>query len=117
MDVTRNQSGSVTILTLSGRLDLTAGGELKDKIKQEFDAGNVRVHLNMGGVDFINSSGLGSLVSIMKETRVRHGRLTLSNLAAYVREIFEVTQLAHIFEIYETDEEAIASYEGMVSKS
>ncbi|HSH00355.1 MAG TPA: STAS domain-containing protein, partial [candidate division Zixibacteria bacterium] len=110
------QTGSVTTLTLNGRLDLTSGGALKEKMKQEFDAGNVKIHLNLGKVDFINSSGLGSLVSLMKETRLRHGRLTLSDLAAYVREIFEVTQLAHIFEIYQTQEEAVASYESIVSK-
>ena len=116
MEISKNQTGSVTILTLNGRLDLTSGGELKEKMKAQFDAGNVKIHLNLAKVDFINSSGLGALVSLMKETRLRHGRLTLSDLAAYVREIFEVTQLAHIFEIYQTQEEAVASYESMVTK-
>lgn len=116
MEITKNQSGSVTILTLNGRLDLASGGSLKEKIKQEFESGNVKIHMNLEKVDFINSSGLGSLVSIMKETRLRHGRLTLSNLAAYVREIFEVTQLGHIFEIYQTEEEALGSYDTITTR-
>ncbi|MFQ5607153.1 MAG: STAS domain-containing protein [Candidatus Zixiibacteriota bacterium] len=116
MEITRNQSGSVTLLQLNGRLDLASGATLKEKARKEFDEGNVKLHLNMAQIDFINSSGLGALVSLMKETRLRHGRLTLSDLAAYVKEIFEITQLSHIFEIYSSEEEAIASYETAAAK-
>jgi len=66
--------------------------------------------LNLANVEFINSSGLGSLVSIMKEARLNKGRLTFSNLANYVQEIFEITQLSHIFEIFATEEEALNSF-------
>ena len=47
----------------------------------------------------------------MKETRLRKGRLTLSNLASYVQEIFDITQLSHIFEIFVSQEEAMNSYQ------
>jgi anti-sigma B factor antagonist len=67
----------------------------------------------MAEVDFINSSGLGALVSLMKEIRLVKGRLTLSNLASYVREIFDITQLSHIFEIFTAEEDALASYEAV----
>ncbi len=116
MEITKNQSGSVTVLRLSGRLDLASGASLKEQAKQEFENGNVKVHLNLAQIDFINSSGLGALVSLMKDTRLRHGRLTLSDLAAYVKEIFEITQLSHIFEIYPTEAEAVVSYEKTVTK-
>lgn len=116
MEITKNQSGSVTMFKLSGRLDLASGATLKDNTKREFDEGNVKIHLNLSDVDFINSSGLGALVSLMKETRLRHGRLTVSNLAAYVKEIFEITQLSHIFEIYDTEEEALSSFEAKITK-
>ena len=71
------------------------------------------LHLNLSEVDFINSSGLGVLVSIMKEARLRKGRLTLSNLATYVQEIFEITQLSHIFEIFNSEAEALESYQSV----
>ena len=116
MEITKNQSGTVTLLRLNGRLDLASGAALKEQAKQEFDNGNVKLHLNLAQIDFINSSGLGSLVSLMKETRLRHGRLTLSDLAAYVKEIFEITQLSNIFEIYSTEEEAVAAHEAAVTK-
>ncbi len=110
MDINVDQLGNVTVLRLKGRLDLASGSELKEKAKELFADDKTTVHLNLEGVEFINSSGLGALVSTMKETRVRKGRLTLSNLASYVQEIFDITQLSHIFEIFGTEEEALSSY-------
>lgn len=111
MEIATNQSGNLTVLSLSGRLDLTAGMALKETVMKSLENGSGKIHLNLDKVDFINDSGLGAMVSAMKEIRIRHGRMTLSNLAVYVNEIFEITQLTHIFEIFPTQEEAIASFE------
>ena len=110
MEIILNETGNVTVLSLKGRLDLASGSALKERIKEIFEQEKNSVHLNLTEVEFINSSGLGALVSIMKEVRLRKGRLTLSNLANYVQEIFEITQLSHIFEIFATQEEALNSY-------
>jgi anti-sigma B factor antagonist len=111
MEIKLTESNGVAILNLQGRLDLSSGSALKEQITTLFNDDKTNVHLNLADVEFINSSGLGSLVSIMKETRLRKGRLTLSNLASYVQEIFDITQLSHIFEIYATQEEALSSYQ------
>ena len=116
MEIKSHDEGKTTILALSGKLDLANAGKLKDAVKQLLDNGNTQVHLTMKGVDFINSSGLGALVSLMKEVRVHKGRLTLSDLAPYVNEIFEITQLSHVFEIYKTNEEALASYSAVITQ-
>ncbi len=110
MDISVEQFGHVAVVRLQGRLDLASGTELKQQVKGLFSQDHTTLHLNLSGVEFINSSGLGALVSTMKETRLRKGRLTLSNLASYVQEIFEITQLSHIFEIFPTEEEALNSY-------
>jgi anti-sigma B factor antagonist len=111
MEITVRDAATATVLRLDGRLDMATGTALKAEIKKLIDKEKTAIHLNLAGVEFINSSGLGALVSIMKETRLRKGRLTLSNLATYVQEIFEITQLSHIFEIYATEEEAISSFQ------
>lgn len=111
MEITVREGQEATIITLSGRLDLAAGSNLKQRIKELLDLEKTAFHFNLSGVEFINSSGLGCMVSVMKEIRLRRGRLTLSNLAAYVHEIFEITQLTHIFEIFPTEEEALKSYQ------
>ena len=111
MEINVTESNGVAVLSVQGRLDLSSGSSLKEQVKVLFNDDKSNVHLNLADVEFINSSGLGSLVSIMKETRLRKGRLTLSNLASYVQEIFDITQLSHIFEIYATQEEALRSYQ------
>lgn len=115
MDTSVEQFGTTAIIRLKGRLDLASGTELKQRVKELLSQGRTTLHLNLTGVEFINSSGLGALVSTMKETRLRKGRLTLSNLASYVQEIFEITQLSHIFEIFPTEEEALNSYRAPVA--
>lgn len=115
MDINRTDKDNVTVLALSGRLDLSNGNKLKESIKEILDSERTAIHLNLSEVEFVNSSGLGALVSIMKETRLNRGRLTLSDMADYVREIFDITQLSHIFEIFATEEEAINSYQTAAS--
>jgi anti-sigma B factor antagonist len=115
MDIVITENGQATNLALKGKLDLGNAAKLKDAVKSLLDGDKKLIHLNMKEVDFINSSGLGALVSLMKEIRVHKGRLTLSNLAPYVNEIFEITQLSHVFEIYETADEAMTSYSAVPS--
>ena len=116
MEITVKDKDGATVLMLSGRLDLASGTTLKEQVKSQLKKGNTMIHLNLAQVDFINSSGLGALVSIMKEVRMQKGRFTLSNLASYVQEIFEITQLSHIFEIYSTEDEAVSSYRVAVAR-
>ena len=115
MEIQMREQDNVAIMSLSGRLDLASGATLKEHLKRLTEKETNQVHLNLSDVEFINSSGLGALVSIMKEVRLLKGRLTLSNLASYVQEIFEITQLSHIFEIYATEQEALATYRAVTA--
>jgi anti-sigma B factor antagonist len=110
MEFRRKDENSVAIISMTGRLDLKNGNKLKETIKSALDDGKASIHLNLKDVEFVNSSGLGAMVSIMKEIRLHRGRLTLSDMADYVREVFDITQLSHIFEIFPNEEEALKSY-------
>ena len=116
MDIAMKEVNNVAVLSLTGRLDLTSGATLKQEVKKLFERDITSIHLNLAKVDFINSSGLGVLVSIMKEVRVAKGRLTLSDLASYVQEIFDITQLSHIFEIFETEQEAMTMFQQVAAE-
>lgn len=111
MKITVKTETAVTVVHLDGRLDLATGANLKEEIKKICDKGTKRIHINLKNVEFINSSGLGAFVSVMKQVRSKKGRLTLSNLAAPVREVFEITQLSSVFDIFETQEEAMSATE------
>ena len=110
MEITASSRDSITALQLEGRMDLNSSSQLKERIKEYLSEGKKHIILNLSDVSFVNSSGLGTLVSILKDVRMVKGRVVLCNLAQYVQEVFEITQLSHIFEIYPTAEEATASF-------
>lgn len=110
MNITQRADGDVNIIGLHGRLDLTSASELKDASRGIIDRQNCKLILNMEAVDFINSSGLGALVSILKDVRCSKGELKLSNLAPYVKEIFDITQLTNVFDICDNEQTAKSSF-------
>src|SRR5260370_20735433 len=101
----RNLS-DVVILDLTGRLwilDLP----LRDLMNDLFSNGKRHFVLNLAGVDYIDSSGLGQLVSIWTSVRSKTGHMTLLNPTRRVRRLFEITRLNTVFEIFHQEPEAI----------
>jgi anti-sigma B factor antagonist len=103
-------SEGVDVIHIAGRLDLVGANALKDEIRRRLQERPPQIVLNLKNVDFINSSGLGALVSVLKDVRLVGGRLILSDLAPYVQEIFTITQLANVFEIYLTEARALETF-------
>jgi len=110
MNIQKRMAGDVTILCLDGRLDLTSASTLKEASKDVLSGSTKKMVLNLDRVDFINSSGLGALVSILKEVRNSQGSMKLTNLAPYVKEIFDITQLSNIFDIFPDESQALTSF-------
>jgi len=110
VNISVSKHGSCTVLKLNGRLDLNSSSRLKEQVKELASEGVVNLILDLSEVGFVNSSGLGTLVSILKDVRLVKGQMVLCNLAQYVQEIFEITQLSHIFDIYPTEEAALESF-------
>jgi anti-sigma B factor antagonist len=110
MDIQKRVEGDIAVLCLEGRLDLSSASLLKETSKDILANQSKKMILNLDKVDFINSSGLGALVSVLKEVRNNQGSMKLTNLAPYVKEIFDITQLSNIFDIYTDEGKAIASF-------
>lgn len=110
MEIRTRQSGDVTILEIDGRLDLVSSSTLKDRLHEYLQDGRSFIVLNGAAMDFINSSGLGRLISVLKDVRLAGGRMVLSSLTPFVDEMLTLTQLNNVFEIYESDEAAVASF-------
>ncbi|MCP4633246.1 MAG: STAS domain-containing protein [candidate division Zixibacteria bacterium] len=110
MQITKGTQGDVAVLQIDGRLDLESSTSLKAATSELLEDKYNKVIFNLQGVDFINSSGLGALVSILKNVRSNQGRLKLTGLAPYVKEVFDITQLSNVFEIYADEQQAIGSF-------
>ena len=99
--------GDVTIVDLSGRIVLGEGtAGVRDLVRDLIKEGNKKILLNLRDVDYIDSSGLGELVSAFTSMRSQGGELKLLNLTKRVRTLLQITKLLTVFDI--TDDEAIS---------
>ena len=111
MELAERKSGEIDILELEGRLDASSSKTLKDKVQSLVEQQRVKMVLDMGEVDFIDSSGLGVLVATLRSTNKKGGDVKIASLQSSIRAIFELTRLHRVFEIFDTADAAIASFE------
>jgi anti-sigma B factor antagonist len=106
---TKNRSG-VTVVEVDGQLIVGNRHELKDLIQVALDKGERRLLVDFSKTGYIDSSGLGALVSISKRIREAGGELRLAGLNEDLRSLFELTKLDTLFTILETPEQALSGF-------
>jgi anti-anti-sigma factor len=111
MEIVEHITGEATVLTLKGRLDSTSATDLKNKVKSCAKNGRIRLVIDMAEVDFVDSSGLGSLVACLRSVNKLGGDIRIAALQERVRAVFELIRLHHIFEIFAAVETASNSFE------
>lgn len=104
------ESGSSLVLYLAGRVDVHLASEveaeLNDVIKKH---GDKNLILNLDDVEYMSSSGLRVFVSLMRTLKESNRSLRLCNLSVAVKKVFEVVELMDMFDIYDSEEEALAA--------
>jgi len=101
----------VTILDLKGKITLGEGDEaLKDKINSLIHQNRKRILLNLEGVPYIDSAGLGEIVRTYTTVSRQGGQLKLVNLTKRITDLLAITKLLTVFETFETEPEALNSY-------
>jgi len=105
------QVDGVTILDLSGRITLGEGSVvLRDTIRELLGKGDKKILLNLGDVTYIDSSGIGELVSAYTAVRKEGGDLKLLNLTKKVHDLLQITKLYTVFDVKDDEAAAIAAY-------
>jgi len=111
MKISARNVGGVTILEPKGKITIGVGDvALRNAVHEALQAGSKNILINMAGVSTIDSSGVGELVSTYTSTKNRGGMLKLLNLPPKVSDILQITQLITVFEVYDDEAEAIASF-------
>ena len=111
MDVSTRQVGDVTILDLKGKITIGTGDvQLRNAVQDVINSGAQKVLINMANVSTIDSSGIGELVSAYTTATNRGVKLKLINLPAKVTDILTITQLITVFDVYDSEDEAIRSF-------
>ncbi len=106
---TKDSSG-VLLVRVDGQLVVGNRNELKDLMQRNIESGERRFVLDFGDTGYIDSSGLGALVSIARKVREEGGDIRLSGLNDDLRSLFELTKLDTLFVISETPEQALATF-------
>jgi anti-sigma B factor antagonist len=110
MTITERQVGAVTVLALAGKLTLEHAGELKGKVSSLFSAGRKQVVLDLGGLTYIDSSGLGELVSCHTTATREQGAIRLANVGKRSSDLLVMTKLNMVFDVLDSEKEAVASF-------
>ena len=112
LDVKQRQAGDVTILDMSGEVRIgDSSVSLRDSIRKLADQGKTKVLLNLAGVKYMDSTGVGELIANYTTISRQGGQLKLLNLTDRIQNLLVITKLLTVFDAYENEAEALKSFE------
>ena len=108
---TRREIGDVTVIDMDGRITLGEGSALlRDLIREKLGKGRKKIVMNLAGINYIDSTGLGELVSGYRLVKSEGGELKLLNLNKKVTDLLQITKLYTVFDIHNQEAQAVASF-------
>ena len=112
MKATIRQVNTVTVVDLSGRITLGEGcTQLRELIRDLLSKGHKKLLLNLADVTYIDSSGIGELVSGFTAVSNQGGQLKLLNLTKKVHDLLQITKLLTVFDVHDDEAKAVSSFE------
>ena len=109
MNISRRQSGDVTIFDVSGRVVAGEAELLRSSIRDTLARSEKKIILNLAEVPYIDSAGIGELVSALVAVRRESGRLELLSLSRRVHDVLQTVKLLNVFQVFENEGDAVAA--------
>jgi anti-sigma B factor antagonist len=111
LNINERQAGDVTVLDMSGKITIGEGSvALRTAIRRLLEEGKKRILLNLAQVSYIDSSGIGDLVSSYTAINKEGGQLKLLNLTQKLQDLLTITKLLTVFDVYDSEAEALNSF-------
>ena len=111
LNIRERQAGDVTILDMDGKVTIGEGSvSLRGAIRRLLEEGKKKILLNLAGVSYVDSSGIGELVSSYTTISNKEGQLKLLNLTQKIRDLLTITKLLTVFDVYGEEAEALNSF-------
>ena len=111
LNMKERQAGDVTVLDMDGKITIGDGSvALRSAVKRLLEEGKKKVLLNLAGVGYIDSSGIGELVSSYTLINNANGQLKLLNLTQKLQDLLTITKLLTVFDVYDSEADALNSY-------
>lgn len=111
LNINERQAGDVTVLDMNGKITIGEGSvALRTGVRRLLEEGKKRILLNLGGVSYIDSSGIGELVSSYTAINKEGGQLKLLNLTQKLQDLLTITKLLTVFDTYDNEADALNSF-------
>jgi anti-sigma B factor antagonist len=111
LNIRERQAGEVTVLDMDGRITIGEGSvALRSAVRRLLEEGKKNILLNLAGVGYIDSSGIGELVSSYTAIKSQEGQLKLLSLTEKLRDLLTITKLLTVFDAYETESDALSNF-------
>jgi anti-sigma B factor antagonist len=112
LTIKERQAGDVAILDMDGKITIGEGSvALRTAVRRLLEEGRKKILLNLAGVGYIDSSGIGELVSSYTTIGKEAGQLKLLNLTQKLQDLLAITKLLTVFDVYESESEALNSFQ------
>jgi anti-sigma B factor antagonist len=112
LNISERQAGDITILDMDGKVTIGEGSvALRNTIRRLLGESKKKILLNLGGVGYIDSSGIGELVSSFTAVNKEGGQLKLLNLTQKIQDLLAITKLLTVFDVYESEGDALGGYD------
>jgi anti-sigma B factor antagonist len=111
MKISRREEGPITVIEPKGKITIGEGDVLlREEITKLLSEEKKQLVLDLGGISYMDSAGVGELVSVYTSVKNRGGELKLSCLTKKIKDLLQITQLMTIFDTYETTQEAVSAF-------
>ena len=111
LNLTERQAGDITILDMDGKVTIGEGSvALRTTIRRLLGEGKKKILLNLGRVGYVDSSGIGELVSSFTAVNKENGSLKLLNLTQKIQDLLAITKLLTVFDVFDEESEALSSF-------
>ena len=111
LNIAERQAGDITILDMDGKVTIGEGSvALRTTIRRLLGEGKKKILLNLGRVGYVDSSGIGELVSSFTAVNKEEGSLKLLNLTQKIQDLLAITKLLTVFDVYDSEADALSSF-------
>ncbi|MFH1621830.1 MAG: STAS domain-containing protein [Candidatus Omnitrophota bacterium] len=110
MNIKQEKYNDIIICILEGEININTSPELRKTFNDIVNNNHKKVLVDLAGVSYIDSSGLATLIEIMQRLKKVNGKIRFSDMSEKVRNIFEITKLIKLFEIFDSRQEALRDF-------
>jgi anti-sigma B factor antagonist len=103
-----SERDGATVLAVTGEVDVATAPQLRQEAVRLAGSGGSRLVIDLSGVDFLDSTGLGVIVGVLKRVRTHGGELAIAGAENHVRKVFDITRISDVLAMYDTVDEACA---------